>query len=363
MTVVLVAIVPAFGAVQFLVSRYRAERESLALEWSRRGQADLPTEPARAVTDFSTALSYGPDRDDDRFLLAKALVASHRSTEAKAELEALAAADPADSEVNLELARIAAAGGEVDMAVRYYHAAIDGVWRSTAVVARRHARTELARLLMAHGQAVRAQAELIVLIDELPEDPSVLTDIGGMLAEAGATTRGLGLVRRALAVDPSDARAAQLAGELEFRSGDIRAATRDLRQAAASGVLADEARQMLEVGERAMALDPYADRLNVRTRAQRALRALTVSRERLDRCRTFWMSDDRIAPTLAGLDVRAAAAAKRDVTALERDADLIDDTIMTAFEIEKVPSGSCGPGSIDDRALAVIASQHNTQPQ
>jgi len=340
------------------VSRYRDGREALAADWSRRGQADLTARPYDAVTDFSTALAYGPDRAGDRFLLAKALISARRSPEAEAQLQALAAEDPANSEVNLELARIAAAEGALDNAVRYYHAAVDGVWTSNAVVSRRNARIELARVLMAHGQAVRAQGELIALIDELPEDSMLLTDIAGLLADAGATARALGLARRALAAAPADPRAATLAGELEFKSGDIPAAARDLSAAQASGTLDDDARRMLEVGRQVLALDPYTGRLNVHARAMRALRALAIARARFERCSESWIADPNIGPSLGALGMRLAAAGRRTAAALERDSDLIDEVTTVAFDVEKLPAGGCGGETVDDRALSLIGRQH-----
>ncbi|HVZ23867.1 MAG TPA: tetratricopeptide repeat protein [Vicinamibacterales bacterium] len=347
--VVIAAVVPAFGLTDVLVNRYRDSRQGLAQEWTTRGQQDLAARPGAAVEDFQTALSYAPDRSDTRFLLAKALIADHRPSEASSQLLTLSDEQPGSGEINLELARIA--GGEQDLptAVRYYHAAIDGAWESGATTARREARLELARLLMAHGQAVRAQAELIALIDDLPMDVRLITEVGKLLADAGAPVRALSLFRRALELDPVDVRAASLAGELEFKSGDLVAARRDLRTAARNGALDPEARDMLDVANRALALDPYVDRLGGTGRASRALRALDIAKARLNRC----------AP-MPELQMRMDAAAKIRPRALARDADLIDQTMELVFDVEKLAPGSCGGDTPDDRALAIIGSKHAT---
>ncbi len=199
----LVGTVPAFAITQIVVNRYRAERQRLALEWSARGQRDLASRPADAVTDFVTAMSYGSDRPTDRLLLARALVASERPAEAKAQLLGLAAEDMANGDVNLELARIAAAGGDVDEAVRYYHAAADGVWAVDAPAARREARIELARFLMSHGQQAKGQAELIGALqldarETLDIAERVLT-LDPYVERLGPRARGQ-RVRRALAI-------------------------------------------------------------------------------------------------------------------------------------------------------------------
>jgi len=355
MGVVLAAIVPAFAVTQLVVNQYRDQRQRLAIEWSRRGQQALTTQPGAAVTDFETALSYRAD-SGDRFLLSKALVAANRPAEATAQLQTLAAENPGNAHVSLELARIAAARGDIDAAVRAYHAAIDGVWSTTPLLSRRAARVELARLLMQAGRQEQAQAELIALIGDLPPDPPELIDAGRLLENAGAASRALALYRRALSIDASNGTAAHLAGEVEFRGGDMRSARRDLRRAMMLGGLDDGARDLLETSERVLTLDPFADRLGVSARARRAARVLDIALARLARCRDAWSADERIAAKLADIDARLPRGAT--VQAFERDPDSIDDATTVALDVEKIPSGTCGAGTLDDRALAVIGAQH-----
>jgi tetratricopeptide (TPR) repeat protein len=361
MGIVLAAIVPGFAVTQLIVNRYRSERQSLAVEWNRRGQSDLPSRPDAAVADFETALSY---RDDNgsRFLLAKALVAAGRPAEATAQLQTLAAEDPGNADVNLELARIAAARQDIEAAIRYYHAAIDGVWQSTPLVSRRNARVELSRFLMREGREEQAQAELIALVADLPPDAAQLIDAGRLLAGAGATARALALYRRALSIDASNGTAARLAGELEFRAGDMRAARADLRRAMARGALDDSARELLDVSERVLALDPFVDRLGLSARAQRAKRVLDVAVARVGRCRAAWEADPSTAAPLASIDMRLKAG-KFSIQAFERNPDSMDEATALAFDIEKLPSGACGAGTTDDRALSVIGAQHPGQSQ
>jgi len=361
MGIVLAAILPAFGLTQLIVNRYRDDRQSLASEWNRRGRDELASRPEAAVTDFETALAY---RDDNgsRFLLAKALIAAHRPAEATAQLQTLVSEDPGDADVNLELARIAAARRDIDAAVRYYHAAIDGVWAATPLVSRRNARIELSRFLMKEGREDQAQAELIALVADLPPEPAQLIDAGRLLADAGATARALALYRRALSIDASNGTAARLAGELEFRAGDMRSARADLRRAMARGALDDSGRELLDVSERVLALDPFLERLGVSARAQRTRRVLDVALARLARCRQAWEADGRTAAALAAIDMRLKAG-KFSVQAFERNPDSIDEATALAFDIEKLPSGACGAGTTDDRALSVIGARHSGPSQ
>jgi len=356
MGIVVAARVPGFARTQFIVNRYRDERQRLALEWNRRGLDALKSSPQAAVADFQTSLSY---RDDDgsRFLLARALAAANRPSEAAAQLQTLAAAGPGNADVNLELARIAAGRGDIEAAIRDYHAAIDGVWMSTPLASRRNARVELSRFLMNEGREEQAQAELIALVADLPPDPAQLIDAGRLLAESGATARALALYRRALSIDPSNAAASRLAGELEFRAGDMRSARADLRHAMTLGALDDGGRQLLDVSERVLALDPFVDRLSLGARARRAKRVLDAAVARLERCRAAWEADGRVTAKLADIEMRLTAG-RFAVQTFERRPDSIDEAMAIAFDIEKLPSGACGAGTTDDRALAVIGAQH-----
>ncbi|HEX3704601.1 MAG TPA: tetratricopeptide repeat protein [Vicinamibacterales bacterium] len=356
--IAIAATVPAFALTHLIVTRYRDQRQDLAVEWSRRGDRELERRPALAVTDFQTALSYGPERADDRLRLANALIAAKRPTEAKAQLLTLWGEEPGNGEVNLALARLSAGHGDVTDAVRYYHAAVDGAWETGAATARRRARLDLARLLMSHGQPIRAQAELIALIDDLPANARLITNVGQLLIDAGAPERAIGLFRRVLELDPTDAEAARLAGEVEYRAGDFEAANRDLQRASTRAALNGDARDMLDVSDRVLTLDPYAARLAARARAQRVLRALVIARARLVRCQGTPAHDAATDARIGTLQVRLDATGTLTPRALERDADLVDDALAVVFDVERLPPAACGGDSADDRALAIIAGPH-----
>jgi aminopeptidase N len=115
---------------------------------------------------------------------------------------------------------------------------------------------------------------------------------------------------------------------------------------------------MLDVGRSVLGLDPYADRLSARARAERAVRALAIARERFNRCKSAWAGDERLALKLDQLELRLTAAEQRKVAALEHDSDLFDDSVAVAFEIEKLPAGACGADAVGDRALDILASRH-----
>jgi predicted Zn-dependent protease len=346
-------LIPFFALTHTVVARYRVSRQQLAAHWSARGERDLPHAPSEAVIDFETALSFGPERSDDRFRLAEALIRAREPVEARAQLLTLWTEQPGSGRINLELARLAAADDDVRQAVRYYHGAVDGSWDSGAATARRVARLEAAKLLLVHGERFRAQSELIALIDDLPADPGAITEVAALLVDAGATTRAKALLDRALALDTNDRTAARLAGKLAFADGDYRAARDYLRAADRTDA---EAQQMLADSEAVLALDPYLRGLRAAERANRGLKALGVAQRRVQRCQEdVEISDD--------LSRRLAGARKQSVRTLTRDAEALDDVMALVFDVEKLQSPACGHDGPQDRALRLIAARRNGRAQ
>jgi tetratricopeptide (TPR) repeat protein len=358
---IVAALVPAFALTHTVVSRYKAQREQLAREWSEQGERDFRENPSTAVADFETALSYGPDRAPVRLRLAEALTAAGRRAEARAHLLTLWFDEPGNGRINLELARLAAADGDLADATRYYHGAIDGAWERDATVSRREARLELARALLVSGQKLPAQAELIALIGDLPQDSGYITDVGVLLVDAGADNRALTLFERALTLNPSDGRAARLAGLVEFRAGSYQAARKYLAEAARQSLLDADARAALDTVEQVLSLDPFARGIGSRARAERTLRALDIARARVAACTAA--TPDLADTRLEDLKQRLDAASGTGRRAIERDSDVTDQLMAVVFEVERLPASACAPQTTADRALQLIAEQRSVVPR
>ncbi|HTI38172.1 MAG TPA: tetratricopeptide repeat protein [Vicinamibacterales bacterium] len=348
------ALIPAFALTHTVVARYRVSRHRLAEEWSARGERDLSDAPEAAVVDFQTALSFSPDRNDDRLRLAEALMQAHHPAEARAQLLTLWAEQPGNGRINLALARLAAEDGDVGHAVRYYHAAVDGSWDSGAQAARREARIESAKLLLAHGQLVRAQSELIGIISDLPSDSGTITSVAALLVSAGADSRARALLDRALALDPGNRDAARLAGQIAFRSGDYHGAREYFRVAEVSDA---ESKEMLAISEDVIALDPFARGLVHTDRVSRARECLEIAAERLHRCQLPATAPPGAPLRYPDQAARLEAARKLSVRQLTRDAEALDDVMTLAFDIEKIQDAQCGPMDARDRALLILAQR------
>lgn len=361
LAVAVIGIVPAFAITIVIVGRYKDQRTALAHEWGTRGERDVATAPTAAVADFQTALAYRPDDPGERLRLAEALIAANQRDEARAHLLTLWAEAPGDGRINLDLAHLAAADGDVTQATRYYHAAIDGAWDTGATAVRRNTRLELAKLLLQKGQTVRAQAELIALIDNLPDDPALITEVGRLLVAAGAETRSIGLFERVLTLDPRDALAAQLEGEVQFRQGRYQIARELLARAKRNGAtLGQQDAMMLAASERIPVLDPLAARLTTRARMERALDDLGIARAKIARCQSATLQPDD-ADRVSSLSSQADTFGKLSARRLARDPDQVTDIINLVVQIEALPASMCGTDTPDDRALQLIAAEHRLQ--
>jgi len=113
---------------------------------------------------------------------------------------------------------------------------------------------------------------------------------------------------------------------------------------------------MLMESDAVLALDPYLRGLRSAERARRALAALDVSRNRLQRCQT----GERVPDELVD---RLTAARRKSERTLAHDAEALDDVMTLVFDIEKLQDPACGADSPQDRALRLIAGQRNGRPQ
>jgi tetratricopeptide (TPR) repeat protein len=360
LAIIVTALVPAFALTYVVVDRYKHERQHLAAEWSERGQADVASHPATAVMDFQTALAYRRDQEADRLRLAEALMAAKRPAEAEAHLLTLWAEERGRGEVALDLARLAGAKDDLAQAVPYYHAAIDGAWEADAGVARRRARLELVRLLLVNGQKISAQAELIALINDLPPETDLITEVGDLLVQSGAETRAATMFQRALAIDPANAEAARLAGQVAFRAGNYRDARRLLAQAGLRASLDTESEDMRDVSGRVLSHDPGARGIGARERVRRISDDFAIARDRLSRCQSSAFPTAAGRDQLAGLVARTDADAKLRQPAMQHDPDLGDQVMSLVFEIVALPSSLCGAPTRDERALQLITGQPRT---
>ncbi len=392
-----VVIIAGFGAIKAYVSYLRDLESSLAQRWFARGEEAIAKGyPAVAIDDYRNALGYDGTNRQYRLKLAEALMKEGRLAEARAYLLTMWSLDPADGELNLDLARLYAALNKPDLAVRYYRAAIDGVWNSDPLQRRIDARFELVRYLMQKGDKARATAELIAIQAESPEDPAVNLKVGDLLLKLGEASRAARSFAAVLKENPKSVEALSGAGEAALAMGDYRQAVHLLSTAdelTGSKPASAEADQ-LAVARQAFDIDPYLRNLTITQRANRVAAAFDLAMQSLRDCASQQSvvlspepsaaapkKSNPVLPTKQNgyvTPIVPPAAAPNSLQllydsgtqkqpsaraeALRSDPDSMPPTMDFVFEVMRATDGLCPPTDIQEKALRLIA-RHEGEDQ
>lgn len=351
----LVAVIVVFFSVTTFAARaYHRKQEQFGASWYERGEAALrQSRPSEAVADFRNALAYSRDNDDYQLRLAQALMADHRPQEARSYLLSLWEKEPGDGALNLELARLAAVWGDTPQAVRYYHAAIYGVWPDEPTAQHRwQIRFELSEYLLQRNspQDVKAaQAELVALAGVLPpQDADDQMRLGTLFVRAGLYPRALTAFQVALADKPNFLAALEAASEAAFQLRDYSAARNYLLPVVAQKPKDEHFLELLNLSELVMKLDPSERGLPAQEQARRALRDLQIAVAGAQKCAP---PDSGVAALLD-----QAKSLKPTQRSLASNPDALGKTIDLVFKLQKA-SAPCGPASLEDKAVGLLAQQ------
>jgi tetratricopeptide (TPR) repeat protein len=348
---------------------YHAKYESLGSEWYARGEADLKAGKAEAaITGFRTALVYTRDSDLYQLSLAQALIAANRTDEAREYLASLWQLHPEDAVINLELGRLATRTGNVDDALRYFHNAVYADWGSQdPAESRRAARMELYNFLLSRGARAQAQAELVAMAAELPPDPALYTQMGGFFLNAGDYPRALKEFEEALHLGGGGEAALAGAGEAEYLQGDYRQARHYLDRAHREDPSDPRLSEMLDQTNVILQADPFEPGLPIEERNRRTIEAFNQALARLAACGMPVESAEAAGPTppadLSLIPFYDRARALRPQARMEmllRNPDLVAKIMDLAFQIEQTTAHECRPPVPLDRALILLARQHES---
>jgi tetratricopeptide (TPR) repeat protein len=346
-----------FAAVAGLSRLYHSQQDALADRWSSRGAEDLTAQRySAAVTDFRTSLLYSRDNYDYQLNLALALVGEKRVDEAEAYLVNLWDRQPEDGLVNLELARIAAARGQTNRAIRYYHNAIYSVWPGDQDTERRDTRLELVRLLLKIDSKAQADSELIALAANLSDEPHQHDQAGQLFYEAQDYQRALEQFRLALLHNRHDAAGLVGAGNAAFKLGQYALAERFLQEAVSAGDKADISE--LKTAQLVIDLDPFRRQISTAERDRIVVRDFTAAGVRLQAC---------AAPGAFTVPASTLQNLTQDWTKLKpqivdrqlrSNPDLVNTAMQLVFNIERETGGMCGASADTDNALLLISNLH-----
>jgi tetratricopeptide (TPR) repeat protein len=217
----------AFTAVSALSNSYRASQRRVTRELYERALSEMKSgDNQGAARSLRTALDSAPDNFSCQLALAEALMAGKRNQEALAYLQILWERQPENGQVNLDLARNYAARGDNDRAIRHYQDAIYSVWKDDPDGSRRAVRLELVHYLLDHRATTQAEAELVALAGNLPDDATIRNQVAALFMQVGDYARSLSEYQRALELDPKNQDALAGAGRAAFLAGQYATAKR-----------------------------------------------------------------------------------------------------------------------------------------
>ena len=360
-----------FVVVSRLVTRLKANEKQIAwhafeagLAQSNRGNAEA------ALDDFRAALTYDPGNSNYQLSLARALRDTGRLDESEAYLLHLWNTTPEDSTVNLALGRLAARRHSLESAIRYYHNAIYGAWRTDPDLNRRRTRIELIEFLLQEQALPQAQAELIALAQILPPDPAQHLTVADLFVRARDYVNALAQYQVVLRDDHKNLAALRGAGGAAFQLGRYRTAEKYLPQAVHEDPQDQQARQQLETATLVLATDPFLRRISDAERNRRIAAAFDRAGERLKGCaqsnnvnlpEKVTSTTGNAAPNSSANDLHSLWARWQTARPLVRhlsapsNTDLPDTLMDLILQIERQTAQQCGVPSGTDLALLLIS--------
>lgn len=341
--------VAAFFTTRALASVNRRVARGDAARWQTIGNTRLAQGDAvGAVAAFRNASLIDRDDRGHRLALADALRRTGDNAGALDVLVRLREALPEDVGVNTRLARLEAADGNVEDAVRYYQTALLALWQPSRIDERRALRVELIEFLLDRGAAARALSEALKFSGEIADEPAAHVEAGRLFLRAGSASRAEGQFVAALRLDPHRGDAIAGAGTAAFDAGDYERAREFLARAPDSGAAAGRIALLdLILGD-----DPLLPHLTARDRSRRLITAVDALRTRLIDCpggEPLRQDVTELAASLIGRRATSADSLGADLAHLAR--------------IARQTAVACPPEQPIDHAILMIARRHGVEPQ
>ena len=352
-----------FAGVGALSNLFHRAQQARGNRWYTRGSADLKAgNVQRAVTEFHTALLFSRDNYSYQLGLAEALAGQGKpgKEEAYVYLLNLWEREPENGTVNLEMARILAAEGRKDEALRYYHNAIYALWDDNPDVQRRAARLELTEFLLRENATTQAQAELIALSGDLPDDPKLQIHVGDLFMQTQDYAHALTEYRQALRMDRQNPSAMAGIGKAAFAMGNYSLSQHYLQDAVARGADSGSA-QVLDTVNLVLRMDPFRRQIPASQRARMVIEAFDTAGQRVRDCARLTKPQATGSPADKEQTLSAQwSAMKPKITEsrLRRDPDAVDAAMDLVFAIERESSSECGSPAGPDLALFLISKLH-----
>jgi len=359
--VVLLAVLSALAVAVYLGTRAlansnRALKEKIAVTWFNEGERDLQQGQADdAVAAFRKAAVNDYRNRVYLLSLARALEAAHRDNEGRELLLQVRESIPENPEINVELARISAREKNVPDALRYYHNALYGIWTGEDVDRQRQdIRRELINFLVSQNAKEQALAETVALAAHLPSTLAAHLELGTLFSRVEDSPNALQEYTWVLRREPRNQIALLGAGEAAFRMSNYALAKRYLSGLAEPDA---KAKEMLETARLVLESDPLEPRLSERERIRRASDDIKSVKYRVEQCLAQKASGSPVPPIQDVLN--KLTAQMQILTGAKRhpDPNAIFSSIEIIYDAENLVSTQCGPLTVQDSALLLMAQK------
>ena len=352
LAVVFAVMVSLFVATGFLTGKYRREKRMRAeLQYEAGQKLAAEGRYAKAIDQYTEALTLSRDNLVYRQALALALMKAGRSNEAEAYLQELTRSDPTNGIANLMLARVYAGRAAFSNSFDYYQRAIYGLWPKDPDGNRIKARFELIELLSKEGKRTLMTAELLRLLDEVPDDPAVKKRIGYLFLSAQSLDNAAKMFAEVVKKNRKDAEAYAGLGDAEFGMGHYLSARTAYRQALLYRSDDLQSRTQLELATDIIDLDPTRRGLGSVTKLSRSQELVKRALAAMEYCLPEDLST--VPDTLREAVERARKLAGGKVRQ-RRSSEAVDENIALAEQLEGLRQENCGTSPVPDRALQLV---------
>ncbi len=344
-----------FLGTGFLTRAYNRQKQERAERQYQAGeQAAAAGRYQDAIQLYTAALAL--KRDDERYLqaLALVLVKAGRTEEAETYLRQLLRADPANGVANLMLARIYAGRGNMELAVQYYQRAIYGLWPENPLERRIETRFELIHLYEEKGELRAMEAELLRLLEEIPDDPKLKKRIGWLFLAAESYANAGKVFAEVTRSDPRDAEAFRGLGDAEFAMEHYFSARTAYARASALNPKDTRSRAQYALATEVIRLNPMLRGLGSYTRLRRSQILVERARKALDYCLP---EDLETLPAQVREMLDKADRLISGKVRQRRTAEAVEENIALAEALERYRVLNCPSPAAPDRALTLVLRQ------
>lgn len=346
----------AYFCTRVIARTNKGMKEKVAASWFQQGARDLNASRANdAVVAFRRATVNDRTSRVYSLSLARALQMANHDNEARDLLLQIRESIPENPEVNLELARISARQKNTPEALRYYHDALYGIWTGdNAEKQRQEIRRELIEFLISQNAQQQALAETIALAAHLPSTIADHLQLAELFFRVDDFASALENYRWVARREPRNQIALLGAGEAAFKLGNYAQSKHYLSAVSHRN---NKAENILETSALIMDNDALGPRITESERLRRISKDLNDVAKSVESCVNRQSNTAAVQPLQGVLDKLRKQSHTVVISRRNPDPNILFSSLDLIYDAETALSSSCGPLTVPDTALLLVAQK------